>query len=101
VHEDNGLAAIELLPDRIVTRIAEILVAIARLQPDAVGMHLIEGVFRLFQRTVGVEHVERRKQAEAALVIAHDLRAVIGAGAAHFAGRGGIEAPETLADRGQ
>src|SRR5262249_1954648 len=55
-------------------------------QADAVGMQRVEGVFDLLEGGVGVEHRQRREQAEAAGKVLHHAGAVVAA-QAHHAGR--------------
>ena len=86
VHVDHGLAAVELGIDRREGRIAEIFAVVARQQADAVGLERVEGVFDFLQAAVGVRRRDRREQAEAAGMIAHELGAVFVDLAAELAG---------------
>ena len=76
VHVDQRLAPVEFGIDRIERRVAEILVAVAREQADAVGLERVEGVFDFLQAAVGVGRRDGGEQAEAAGVVGHHPRAV-------------------------
>ena len=93
MHVDHRLAPVEFVEHRPVDGIAQPLVAVVRLQPDAVGFERVEHVFDLFKRGVDVEHRERGEQAEASGIIAHHLAGEVIAGARHAGGpfRTGVE----------
>ena len=74
---DHGLAAVELGIDRLERRIAKIFVAVAREQPDAVGLERIEDVFDLLQAALRVGRRDRCEQAEAAGVVLDHLGAIL------------------------
>jgi hypothetical protein len=86
MHVDHGLAAVELLQHRLEERVAEPLVAVIALQPDAVGLECVERVLDLLERGVDIQHRERCKQSEPARIIAYHLSAVIVADAHHLGG---------------
>ena len=86
MHVDHGLAAVELGIDRRERCVAEILAVVACQQADAVGLERVEGVFDFLQAAVGVRRRDRREQAEAAGMIAHELGAVFVDLAAELAG---------------
>jgi len=73
MHIDHRLAPVELVENRPIRRVAQPLVAVIRLQPDAVRLERVERVFDFLERGVDVEHRERREQAEAAGIIAHHV----------------------------
>ena len=77
MHVDHRLAAVELGEHRGKGGVSEPLVAIARHQPDAVGLEHIEGIFDLLEAAFGVGQRQRGEQAEAPGVILDDLHGVI------------------------
>src|SRR5215218_2430801 len=77
VRVDHRLAAVELGIDRREGCVAEIFSVVAGQQADAVGLEGVEGVFDFPEAAVGIERRNRREQAEAARVIAHELGAIL------------------------
>ncbi len=74
---DHGLAAIEFLEHRHESGIAEIFVAVAGEQPDAVGLEHVERIFDFAQAAFGVGQRYGGEQAELAGIILAQLRAVV------------------------
>ena len=77
MHVDHGLPAVELGHHRRKGRIAEPLVAIAREEPDAVGLQRIERVADLFETALDVGQRQAGEKTEAPAVIKRHPRAVL------------------------
>src|SRR5258705_9008707 len=76
MHIDDGLAPVEFLEHWLVSRIAEPFVAVTALQADPVGFQAVEGIFDLLKSGIDVQHRQRREQAEAARMVAHNFSRV-------------------------
>jgi hypothetical protein len=74
---DHGFAAVQFVEDRLEGGIAQIAIAIARQQPDAIGFQGVESVLDFFEAVVDGGHRQKREQAEATLVIRSHLCAVL------------------------
>ena len=74
---DGGVAAVELLPDRIEERVTKPLVAVVRQHADAVDVERVEGVADLLQRLVDMRKRQRREDAEPSRMIGHHLLTVL------------------------
>ena len=94
MHEHHTLAAVELVPYRLKIGMAEILAAIARRCAHAVDMQRVEGISDLFEAGIGIRQRQGRERAEAAGMIAGDLRHPFVAGAHHVEPVAGIVAVE-------
>ena len=73
---------------------AQPFVAIAGVQAHAVGIQAVEGALDLGQRRVHIGQRQRAKQAESGRVVAHQLRAVVVAGARQLAGLRRVAKPQ-------
>ena len=73
---------------------AQPFVDIAGVQADAVGIQAVEGALDLGQRRVHIGQRQRAKQAESGRVVAHQLRAVVVAGARQLAGLRRVAKPQ-------
>jgi hypothetical protein len=82
---------IELVEHRFVFAIAQPLVPVARLEADAVRLQGVERIFNFLERSVDVDHRQRREQVKAAGLLAHPIGRIIIAVTGHLAGPLGIE----------
>ena len=95
MHVDHRLAAVEAGEHRGKGGVSEPLVAIARHQPDAVGLEHIEGIFDLLEAAFGVGQRQRGEQAEAPGVIRDKTRQIFVAAARQFS-RGRRASPNQM-----
>jgi len=73
VDVHDRLAATELVHDRLEIRMPQPFVAVAGIEPDAIGLEHIKRVFDLLERALDVGHRHVGEQAEAAGMILHGL----------------------------
>src|SRR5215212_4317679 len=74
MHEDRSLAAVEFRKDRRECLVAKILLAVAGVDADAVGLEHVKSVFDFLQRPVHVGWGNQRKEADAAGMILREAR---------------------------
>src|SRR5262245_374287 len=72
MDEDDRGAALELLEQDLVARIAQIAIPLAREQHDAIEAELIESILELAQRCVDVRQRQRREPAKMRGIVVHD-----------------------------
>src|SRR5271156_3275523 len=73
MHENHGVAAVQLVEQWIELLLTQGDAAAVRKQHDSVSMKLVERVSELRQRPLYVGQRQRRKEAEAPGMLAHDL----------------------------
>src|SRR4029453_13485557 len=74
MDEDDRGAALELLEQNFIARIAQIAIPLTREKHGAVEIELVESIFELAQRRVDVWQRQRCEPAETLGIVMHDAR---------------------------
>src|SRR5665213_200059 len=77
MNEDDDLAAVQFLENRVEERIAEILAAAAREDLDSVGLERVQPVRNLLQTSLDIGKRQGSKEAEALWMIGDEPRKVL------------------------